>query len=89
MRGGTLSVSEACAKLTSLVDEVAEHLSEYTIVKHGRARAVLLSAQEFEALLETLAVLSDSKALGRIRDGLENIALGDTVDSKEVIGEPM
>ena len=89
MGTGTLSVSQARAKLTSLVDEVAEHLSEYTIMKHGRARAVLLSADEFEALVETLALLSDSRALARIRAGIEEIARGDTVDFEEVVGEPL
>ena len=89
MGTGTLSVSQARAKLTSLVDEVAEHLSEYTIMKHGRARAVLLSAEEFEALVETLALLSDSRALARIRAGIEEIARGETVDFEVVVGEPL
>ncbi len=89
MANETISVTKARARLTALVDEVAERLSEYTIVKHGSARAVLLSAEEYEALLETLDVVSDSAALARVRSSLDELARRDTLDFEDVVGEPL
>ena len=83
----TISVTEARAKLPELVEDVANHLTEYAITKHGRTYAVLVSAREYEALLETLEVLSDSKAIKRIRRGVREIADGDAVSFAEAVGD--
>jgi antitoxin YefM len=85
----TISVTDARTKLPELVEDVASHLSEYVITKHGRAHAVLLSAEEHESLLETLEILSDSATMERIRTGLEELARGDVVSFEEVFGEPL
>ncbi|MGI9180491.1 MAG: type II toxin-antitoxin system Phd/YefM family antitoxin [Longimicrobiaceae bacterium] len=84
----TISVTDARSRLPELVDDVANHLSEYVITKHGRAQAVLLSVEEHEALLETLEVLSESDTLVRIRDSLDELARGETVSFEEVFGRP-
>jgi len=85
----TISVTDARTRLPELVDDVSDHLSEYVITKHGRAHAVLLSLEEHEAMLETLEVLSDSEALRRIREGLEDLARGDVISFEDVFGEPL
>jgi len=84
----TISVTDARNRLPELVDDVSSHLSEYVITKHGRAHAVLVAAEEHEALLETLEILSDSKTMGRIRKGLEELGRGDVVSFEEAFGEP-
>jgi len=85
----TISITEARSKLPELVDDVADHLDEYVITKHGRARAVLLSADEHETLLETLEILSDSEVLSRIQLSLEELARGETLSFEDVFGEPL
>jgi antitoxin YefM len=84
----TISVTDARSRLPELVEDVADHLSEYVITKHGRAHAVLLSLEEHEAMRETLEILSDSDALQRIREGLDDLARGDTLSFEEVFGTP-
>ena len=84
-----ISVTDARTRLPELVEDVASHLSEYVITKHGRAHAVLVSAEEHEALLDTLEILSDSAAVERVRAGLEELAKGETVSFDEVFGEPL
>lgn len=86
---GTISVTDARARLPELVDDVSGRLNEYVITKHGRAQAVLMSAEEHEALLETLDILSDSAAMERIRKGLEELGRGETVSFDDVFGEPL
>ncbi len=85
----TISVTDARNRLPELVDDVASRLGEYVITKHGRAHAVLLSAEEHEALLETLEILSDSRTMDRIRRGLDDIARGETDSFEKVFGEPL
>jgi antitoxin YefM len=85
----TISVTDARTRLPELVEDVASHLSEYVITKHGRAHAVLVSAEEHEALLETLEILSDSSAMERIRTGLDELARGDTFSFEDVFGEKL
>ncbi|HUP00840.1 MAG TPA: type II toxin-antitoxin system Phd/YefM family antitoxin [Gemmatimonadota bacterium] len=89
MASETISVTKARERLTALVDEVSQQLSQYTILKHGEARAVLLAAQEYEALLETLDILSDSKAVARIRASLDELSRGESLSFEDVTGEPL
>jgi antitoxin YefM len=85
----TISVTEARKRFPELVDDVSDHLSEYIITKHGRAHAVLVAAEEHEALLETLEILSDSVGMEGIRRGLDDLAKGNTVSFEDVFGEPL
>lgn len=85
----TISVTDARNRLPELVDDVASRLGEYVITKHGRAHAVLLSAEEHEALLETLEILSDSRTMDRTRQGLDDLARGEKDTFEEVFGEPV
>lgn len=85
----TISVTDARNRLPELVEDVSTRLNEYVITKHGRAHAVLMSAEEHDALLETLEILSDSDAVQRIRTGLDELARGETVSFEDVFGEPL
>jgi len=89
MNKRTISVTDARNRLPELVDDVADHLSEYVITKRGRAHAVLLSTDEHDAMVETLEILSDSETLRRIRDGLDELSRGETLSFEEVFGEPL
>lgn len=84
-----ISVTDARNRLPELVEDVSSKLSEYVITRHGRAHAVLMSAEEHDALLETLEVLSDSATMQRIRDSLDELARGETVSFEDVFGEPL
>jgi prevent-host-death family protein len=66
----TLSLSDAKAKLSSLVDEVSRRDEEIVITKNGRPAAVLVSADEYESWQETHAVRSDAGLMREIKAGL-------------------
>jgi antitoxin YefM len=85
----TISLTEARNRLPELVDDVSNRRSEYVITEHGRALAVLISADEHDALVSTLEVLSDSTRLTRIQRGLEEIAARETVSFEDAFGEPL
>lgn len=67
----TLPLAEAKAKLSRLVDRVAQTDEEILITRNGRPAAVLVSPDEYESLKETRAVQSDAELMAEIRRGLK------------------
>jgi antitoxin YefM len=72
----TVPFTEARAKLTQLLDEVNERQEHVVITRNGRAAAVILSSEEYEALAETLEVLEDEEALEALRESEEDVRAG-------------
>jgi prevent-host-death family protein len=68
--------SEARARLSELLDEV-EQLHEHVVVtRNGRPTAVVLSAEEYDTLEETVEILSDPEALEVLREAEEDVRAG-------------
>jgi prevent-host-death family protein len=66
----TLSLSEAKAKLSGLIEDVERRDEEIVITRNGRPAAVLVSPDEYESWKETIAILSDKPLMREIRAGL-------------------
>ncbi len=66
----TLSLSEAKAKLSGLVEDVERRDEEIVITRNGRPAAVLVSPDEYESWKETLAIRSDKDLMREIKAGL-------------------
>jgi prevent-host-death family protein len=66
----TLSLSEAKAKLSGLIEDVERRDEEVIITRNGRPAAVLVSPDEYESWKETIAILSDKQLTREIRAGL-------------------
>ena len=62
----TLSLAEAKAHLSELVNRVATHHERVTVTVHGTPSAVLVAPEDLEALEETLAILSDPDTMARM-----------------------
>jgi prevent-host-death family protein len=58
----TYSITEAQAKLPSLVREVATR-EAFSITRHGETIAYLISRERLDAVLETIEVLSNPDAM--------------------------
>lgn len=69
----TLSLSEAKAKLSGLVEDVAQRDEEVVITRNGRPAAVLVSPDEYDSWKETQAVRSDKALMVEIRAGLRQL----------------
>lgn len=65
-----LSLSDAKAKLSGLVDDVSRRDEEVIITKNGRPAAVLVSVDEYESWQETHAVRPDAGLMHEIKAGL-------------------
>ena len=86
----TLSLSEAKAKLNSLVDEVVAKDHEFVLTKNGKPVAVLMSADHYEGWKETKEIQSDPKLMKAIKKGIDNLKKGKKRHTfEEVFGEPL
>lgn len=80
----TLPLADARAKLSSLIDEVTTTHERFEITRNGRRAAVLLSADDYDMLQETIAVLSDAELLADHRSGRAAIDAGDHLDADQL-----
>jgi prevent-host-death family protein len=72
----TLSLSEAKAKLSSLVDRVATTDEHVTITRNGVPAAILVSPEEYEGWKETNEILGDAAFMREIKAGLKALKSG-------------
>jgi antitoxin YefM len=64
----TISLADAKTNLSRVVeDAVTTHLRT-TITKNGRPVVVLMAVEDLESMEETIAVLSDPRAMAAIRE---------------------
>jgi antitoxin YefM len=80
----TVPLSDARARLSELVDEVVRTHERVEITRNGRRAAVLLSADDFDSLEETLEIVSDPELMQEIATAREEISRGETYPLEEV-----
>lgn len=59
----TLGVSQVRQNLPKLINEIDARFERLFITKGGKAKAVLMSAEEFESWIETFASYADPQTL--------------------------
>jgi antitoxin YefM len=72
----TIPLSDREPRLSDLADRANEFLERFILTREGEARAVLLAAQDFDGLLETLDILSDSELVQRLVSAEAELAHG-------------
>jgi prevent-host-death family protein len=63
----TLPLAEVRAQLSKLVDEAIRTHERIEVTRQGRRAAVILSADDYDSIMETLAILSDRELVSEIR----------------------
>lgn len=72
----TLPIADARAQLSRLVDEASTTHERIEITKNGHRAAVLLGVDDYDAMRETIAVLSDQELLRDHYRGLDDLREG-------------
>jgi antitoxin YefM len=83
----TVPLAEAKDKLSGLVDEAETTHEIITITRHGRAAAVLMSADDLESLHETLAWLSKHDTREAVAAAEREYAAGETTSGEDLRAE--
>ena len=74
----TVSLKELRPQLPRIIARVDGKLDRYVVTKRGKPVVVMLSVEDYEALVETLDILADPKAMAGLRKGEEDIRKGRT-----------
>jgi prevent-host-death family protein len=80
----TISLAEAKKSLSALIKDVDEKYDRFAITKNGINKAMLLSSDEFEGLLETIDILSRREEREAIARAKKQVQEGQTVSIKDV-----
>ncbi|TWP35321.1 type II toxin-antitoxin system Phd/YefM family antitoxin [Leekyejoonella antrihumi] len=79
-----LPIADARAHLSQLIDEATTTHERFQITRNGRRTAVLLSADDYDTLQDTIAVLSDTELLAAHREGRTAIDADDYLDADQL-----
>ena len=71
-----LPLADVKNRLSEVVERLEREHGRVVITKHGRPAAVVLSIEDLEGLEETLELLSDPRAMRRIRKAQAEIDSG-------------
>lgn len=80
----TLPLATVRNQLSALVDDVARTHDTLTITRNGRPAAVVISADDYESIMETLALLNDPVDQERLDEAERSVADGDATKHEEI-----
>jgi len=80
----TLSVADARANFSKLVESASTSHERFQVTRNGSRAAVLLGADDYDALVEMVDILADSEAVAAIRVGLHEVEAGQLASADEV-----
>ncbi|MDE9366389.1 type II toxin-antitoxin system Phd/YefM family antitoxin [Luteipulveratus sp. YIM 133132] len=80
----TLSISAAKARLNELVDDAQRTHEQVTLTKNGSPAAVMVAADEWEAIQETLFWQSQPGFREDLAQARRDVAEGETVSGDDV-----
>jgi prevent-host-death family protein len=84
----TMSLAEAKAHLSEVVNRVSTQHERVTVTVHGQPSAILLAPADLERLEETIAVLADNELLHALAASEEDIA-AERVEGAEELAAAM
>ena len=80
----TLPLADVKARLSSLVDDVERTQRRVVITRRGRPAAVLVSPDDLEAMMETIALMADAEVARDLAEGRASAASGGGLDESAV-----
>lgn len=80
----TLSAADARQNFSRLVEPAVTTHERFEVTRNGARAVVVLSADDYDALLETVDILGDADEVAAIRSGLEDITEGWLSSADEV-----
>lgn len=83
-----MSLAQAKAHLSEVINRVSTQHERVTVTVHGRASAILLAPEDLERLEETIAVLADSELLRQLAAAEADVA-AERLESADDLAQAM
>ncbi len=80
----TLSISDARKNIYDIAEDVQKPGVFFTLTEKGVPKVVILSAEEFDNLMEDLEMMSDPESLANIKKAEEEYARGEYIDWEDL-----
>lgn len=80
----TLSLADARANLSRIIESAVTTHERFEVTRNGDRVAVLMSADDFDALIETVDILSRPDEVEAIRRGIEVLETGAISSANDV-----
>jgi len=80
----TLPLAEVRKDLSKLIDSAVATHERIDVTRNGRRVAVLMAAEDFDSLIETLNVLSDTEAVRELAQARQEYSEGKWFSADEV-----
>ena len=79
-----LPITEARDELTSLPDKLSHTHETLTVTRRGKPVLAILAWDEYEALVETLEVMSDDRLMTSLRQSIREARQGKLIPWEDV-----
>lgn len=80
-----LPITEARNKFPKIVEEASKTFSRFTITKNGKPEAILISKEEYDALIDSLEILSSKKSMASLRRAKKDVKAGRIRPLKDIM----
>lgn len=80
----TLPLAEAKNHLSAMVSEITATHESVTVTVNGRPAVVVLAVEDFESIMETLALIENDIERERLAEAEESVAAGDVSTGEEM-----
>lgn len=87
MATNIIAAADARYSFFEILEKVAKLRQIFTITKRGTAKAVIMSADEFEEWAETLELMANPKTVKGIKKGLKELKTGKFVNHNNIFGK--
>lgn len=82
-----ISISEARSKIFEIAEKVQKFGQVFTFTENGKPKVVMISAEEYENLVEDLELMKDHKFMAKVRKVEEDFAKGEYVSWENIKNE--
>jgi prevent-host-death family protein len=80
----TLPLATVRDRLSALIEDVTRTHDTLTITRNGTPAAVVISADDYESIMETLALLNDPIDQQRLNEAQQAVAAGDVTAGEDI-----
>lgn len=78
-----ITMVDARRELTGLPERLEAHPATVAVTRRGKPVLAIMTWEDYEAIMETLEVLSDEEAMDQLRQSIREVKEGKTVPWEE------